>query len=73
MSVYQYRVYVEPLAASLGGGFVSYAPELKGCLSDGATPEEALRNIYDAIESWIDAARESGEPVPEPVLARQYA
>jgi predicted RNase H-like HicB family nuclease len=73
MGAENYRVFVEPLSADLGGGFVSYAPELKGCMSDGTTPDEALRNIYDAIECWIDAARESGSPVPAPEAPRKYA
>jgi antitoxin HicB len=71
--VRNYRVFVEPLAPRLGGGFVSYAPELKGCVSDGATPAEALENIYDAIESWLADARERGETLPVPAFVRQYA
>lgn len=73
MDVTDFRVFVEPLAPHLGGGFVSYAPELKGCLSDGETPDEALRNIYDAIACWIEAARKQDEPVPEPQTLRQFA
>lgn len=73
INVLDYRVFVEPLAPGLGGGFVSYAPELLGCVSDGGSPDEALRNIYDAIASWIDAAQENGEPVPVPAAVRQYA
>ena len=72
-AVQDYRVYVEPLAERLGGGFVSYAPELKGCIADGATPEDALRNIYDAIDCWLDAARDAGEFVPAPDRLRLYA
>ena len=70
---YSYRVYVEPLAPHLGGGFVSFAPELKGCISDGNTPADALSNIYDAIACWLEAARERGERLPEPARARQSA
>jgi len=66
IDVRQYRVYVEPLAPSLGGGFVAYAPELPGCLSDGESPEEALVNIYDAIGSWLEGAEEDGLSAPEP-------
>jgi predicted RNase H-like HicB family nuclease len=73
MDVRNYRVYVEPLRANLGGGFVAYAPELKGCISDGETPEEALHNIYDAIACWIDAAREAGQPVPPADALKLYA
>lgn len=71
--VREYRVYVEPLAAQLGGGFVAYAPDLHGCVSDGESPAEALHNIYDAIASWIETARVNGESVPEARQLRQYA
>ena len=69
----QYRVYVEPLAGQFGGGFVAYALELKGCLSDRATPDEALKNIYDAIGCWIEDALCAGETVPAPAPERRYA
>lgn len=72
-AIESYRVYVEPLDERLGGGFVAYAPQLKGCVSDGVTPGEALTNIYDAISCWIDGAREQGHPVPAPDHLRQYA
>ena len=68
MTVRGYRVEVEPLAGHLGGGYVAYAPVLKGCVSDGETREEALRNVGDAIDCWLAAARDLGLPIPEPVL-----
>jgi predicted RNase H-like HicB family nuclease len=71
--VKNYRVYVEPLADQLGGGFVAYAPQLKGCVSDGATPAEALENIYDAISCWIEGANARGISIPTPEQARLYA
>jgi antitoxin HicB len=73
IDVRDYRVFVERLAPQLGGGFVSYAPELMGCVSDGATPDEALHNIYDAIACWIESAQESGQAIPAPSTAKQYA
>lgn len=73
IDVHRYRVFVEPLSGSLGGGYVSYAPELTGCVSDGATPDEALHNIYDAIACWIEAAVDDGRPIPLPEKSRQYA
>ena len=67
----QYRVYVQPLAAHLGGGFVAYAPELDGCLADGPSPSEALTAIYDAIDCWIEGANESGRAIPRPTHITQ--
>lgn len=46
--------------------FVAEAPELPGCMAHGETEELALKNIKDAIQLWIDTAREFGDPVPEP-------
>jgi len=73
IDVRDYRVFVERLAPHLGGGFVSYAPELMGCVSDGETPNDALHNIYDAIGCWIEAARDQGQPIPIPGVVRQFA
>ena len=66
MNPYRYEIDIRPLAEEDGGGFVAVAPELPGCRSDGETPEEALRNGYDAIACWIEAAQEMGRAVPEP-------
>ncbi len=48
------------------GAFVAEVPELPGCAAHGSTQEEALRNANEAIELWIDTAKEFGDPVPEP-------
>ena len=47
------------------GGWVAEVPSLPGCISQGETREEALRNIREAIEQWIDAAREVGMTIPD--------
>ena len=62
----EYAVVVEPLPADDGGGFVATVPDLPGCMSDGATPEEALANVQDAIATWIEAANDLGHAVPKP-------
>jgi predicted RNase H-like HicB family nuclease len=45
---------------------VAEVPELPGCMAHGDTQEVALKNANDAIQLWIDTAREFGDPVPEP-------
>jgi len=45
---------------------VAEAPELPGCMAHGNTQEQALANANQAIQLWIDTAREFGDPVPEP-------
>jgi antitoxin HicB len=62
----RYRIAISPMSPEDGGGFVATAPDLPGCMSDGATPAEALDNVYDAIACWIEAAEAMGRPVPEP-------
>ncbi len=46
--------------------FIAEVPELPGCMAHGDDQETALRNINDAVQFWIDTAREMGHPVPEP-------
>lgn len=61
-----YRVVIEPLSLADGGGYFATVPDLPGCMSDGETAEEALLNVQDAIECWIEAANEMGRTVPQP-------
>jgi len=46
--------------------FVAEVPELPGCAAHGDIQESALENVNDAIQLWIDTARELGEPIPMP-------
>ena len=41
----EYPVRIERLADSDGGGYLATVPDLPGCMSDGETPEEALKNV----------------------------
>ncbi len=46
--------------------FIAEVPELPGCMAHGSRQEEALENINQAIELWLDTAREFDDPIPEP-------
>jgi predicted RNase H-like HicB family nuclease len=46
--------------------FIAEVPELPGCAAHGDSPDSALANCRDAIELWLDTAREFGRPIPEP-------
>jgi len=46
--------------------YVADVPELPGCMAHGDTYESAAANANEAIQLWIDTAREFGDPVPEP-------
>jgi antitoxin HicB len=62
----EYAVRIERLADSDGGGYLATVPDLRGCMSDGETPEEALKNVQEAIVSWIEAAKEWKMEIPQP-------
>jgi predicted RNase H-like HicB family nuclease len=47
------------------GFWVAEVPSLPGCNSQGKTREEALDNIRDAIEGYIEALKQDGLPIPE--------
>jgi predicted RNase H-like HicB family nuclease len=46
------------------GGFVASVPSLPGCVSQGDSRDEAMKNVREAIEVYIEDCRESGEPIP---------
>jgi len=46
--------------------YIVTVPELPGCITHGATYEDAVKQGQDAIESWIDANRAWGHPIPAP-------
>jgi predicted RNase H-like HicB family nuclease len=46
--------------------FIAEVPELPGCAAHGDSPDSALANCQDAIELWLDTAREFGRYIPEP-------
>jgi antitoxin HicB len=62
----EYTVRIERLAESDGGGYLATIPDLPGCMSDGESPEEAVKNVQEAIASWIEAAKEWKQDIPEP-------
>jgi antitoxin HicB len=47
-------------------GYVAEVRELPGVLSQGETPEDAVRSVYDAMAGWISVALEDGVAIPEP-------
>ena len=49
-----------------GGALVSEVPELPGCAAHGDTQQSALKQLNEAIDLWLETAREFGDPIPEP-------
>lgn len=68
-----YPIVVVQISAADGGGFMGYVPDLKGCMSHGDTPEEAMANAREAALEWIEEARHEGWTIPEPGSAAGHA
>ena len=47
------------------GYWIAEVPSLPGCISQGATREEAVANIKEAIELYLEVLQEDGQPIPE--------
>jgi len=46
------------------GGCVATVPVLPGCVSQGDTRDEALKNIEEAVEVYLEDVRAAGESIP---------
>ena len=53
--------------------FIAEVPELPGCMADGRTYREALRNVERVAKEWIVVARELGRDIPPPRGKLMYA
>ncbi|MBZ5632504.1 MAG: type II toxin-antitoxin system HicB family antitoxin [Acidobacteriia bacterium] len=57
--------YTVVLQRESDGGYVASVPVLPGCVSQGDTREEALQNIREAIELYVEDCNAAGDVVPE--------
>ena len=65
MKSYLFRVAVEEdMSASGEQAYHAYCPALKGCHTWGWTYDEALANVREAVELYVEDLREAGEPIP---------
>ena len=46
--------------------FVAEVPELAGCMAHGDSQEAALASVKEAMQLWIDTAKEFGDAIPVP-------
>ena len=53
--------------------YIAEVPELPGCMADGTTYEEAIRNAQVIITEWIETARELNREIPQPKGKLAYA
>lgn len=53
--------------------FIVEIPELPGCMADGESYQDAVRNAEQIIHEWIETAQALGRPIPEPLGKLMYA
>src|SRR5271166_6488001 len=58
------RFEIRPLTEAEGGGYLIEFPDFPGCIADGETPEEAIREGRDALASYLRTLEELNRPVP---------
>ena len=46
--------------------YAAYAPDLPGCIATGATRDEVIAEMREAIEFHLEGLRRDGDPVPPP-------
>ncbi|MEW6235857.1 MAG: type II toxin-antitoxin system HicB family antitoxin [Candidatus Omnitrophota bacterium] len=61
----KFRVIVEQDEDNV---FVAQVPSLPGCISQGKTRSEALENIKEAMEGYLESLREHNEPIPPSIM-----
>lgn len=65
MKIMEYKIVLEPDPED--GGYVVHCPALSGCYSQGDTREEAIDNIREAIEAYIESLKKDDLPIPPAV------
>ena len=53
--------------------FIAEVPELPGCMADGKTYQEVMKNTEVIIDEWIETAKMIGRDIPQPRGRLMYA
>ena len=60
----KYRIILEQ---DEDGMFVAECPSLPGCISQGKNRQEAIKNIKDAINGYLESLKKHNEPIPHSI------
>lgn len=47
-------------------GYIADVPDLSYCSAFGHSPEEALKEVQQAKNAWLETAKTTGKPIPRP-------
>ena len=60
----RYRVLIEQ---DEDGTYIAEVPSLPGCITQGGTRDEVLRNAREAVAAYLESLEAYGDPVPPPI------
>ncbi len=69
--MYRYEVVI--YWSGEDGVYIAEIPELPGCMADGRTYDEAIKNAQVMISEWIETAKSLGRDIPQPKGKLAYA
>jgi antitoxin HicB len=61
----KYRIIIEQ---DEKGMFVAECPTFPGCISQGKTRDEALKNMKDAMKGFVESLKKHAEPIPPLII-----
>ncbi len=64
--MHKYTIFIQ--WSDMDDCYIASVPELPGCMADGNSQEECLRNLQVVIEEWIETAKKMGREIPKPVI-----
>jgi predicted RNase H-like HicB family nuclease len=67
---HKYSVYVS--WSKDDEAYIGHVIELPGCVADGTSHEELLKNLEATIDEWIETATELGRKIPDPIDYRSF-
>jgi predicted RNase H-like HicB family nuclease len=62
-----YDIIVDQIDELDGGGYLAYYKDIRGVMGDGSTKEEAIKDVKDAFEVFVEVSIKHKDPIPEPV------
>ena len=60
------RYHINLFWSEEDGCWIADVPDLRYCSAHGDTPAEALAQVREAMQGWLETARDRGLPIPEP-------
>jgi len=60
----KYRVLIEQ---DEDGFYTAHVPSLPGCISQGSTRDDVMKNIEEAVIVYIESLKAHNEPIPPPI------